>query len=144
MSLRAVTHLNFRGDARAALGFYHDVFGGDRMMISYQEAGNVQDPAEADQVMWGQVVAKSGVRLMAYDVPSNMAWNPGEIPFFVSLQGDAPDEISQYWEKLGEGATVVQPLAPAGWSPLYGMLKDRFGVTWVLAVANDQADVRAA
>ena len=29
-------------------------------------------------------------------------------------------------------ATVVQPLAPAGWSPLYGRLRDRFGVSWVL------------
>jgi PhnB protein len=29
----------------------------------------------------------------------------------------------------------VVPLAPAGWSPLYGMLRDRFGVVWVLDVA---------
>jgi uncharacterized glyoxalase superfamily protein PhnB len=41
-------------------------------------------------------------------------------------------EISALWEKLSAGATVVQPLAPSGWIPLYGMLKDRFGVTWVL------------
>jgi PhnB protein len=144
MSLRAVTHLNFRGDARAALAFYHDVFGGDHMAISYREAGNVGDPAEADQVMWGRVVARSGVRLMAYDVPSYMAWSPGEIPFFVSLQGDAAEEIGVYWEKLGDGAAIVQPLAPSNWSPLYGMLKDRFGVTWALSVTADQATSLAA
>jgi PhnB protein len=138
MTVRAVTHLNFRGDARAALDFYHDVFGGDHMAISYREAGNVSDPDEADQLMWGQVVAKSGVRLMAYDVPSHIAWNPGEIPFFVSLQGDRTEEIGDYWEKLGQGATVVQPLVPSNWSPLYGMLKDRFGVTWALSVTPGQ------
>ncbi|MFI0791368.1 hypothetical protein ACH4OY_01505 [Micromonospora rubida] len=32
-------------------------------------------------------------------------------------------------------ARVIQDLGPAGWAPLYGMLKDRFGVTWVLDVA---------
>ena len=144
MTVRAVTHLNFRGDARAALGFYHEVFGGDHMAISYREAGNVSDPAEADQVMWGQVVARSGVRLMAYDVPSHIAWDPGEIPFFVSLEGETAEAIGLYWDKLAAGATIVQPLAPSNWSPLYGMLKDRFGVTWALNVARAQLDSLAA
>ncbi len=72
--------------------------------------------------------------LMAYDAPATMAWNAGKIPVFVSVRGADAEEINRYWEKLSEGATVVQPLAAAGWSPLYGMLKDRFGVTWVLDV----------
>ncbi len=42
---------------------------------------------------------------------------------------------SALWERLSQGATVVQPLAPSQWAPLYGMLTDRFGVTWVLDVA---------
>lgn len=134
MTVKTTTHLNFRGDARAALEFYQSVFGGQQMVITYKDAGAVQNPDEADQVMWGQVAAESGFRVMAYDVPSRLAWNPGEIPVFVSVRGDAADEITSYWQKLSEGATVVAPLAPAGWSPLYGMLKDRFGVTWVLDV----------
>ena len=139
MTVKAVTHLNFRGHARAALEFYQSMFGGDRMVISYRDAGSVQDPAEADQVMWGQVATESGFCVMAYDVPSRMSWNPGEIPFFVSVRGDAAEEIAGYWEKLREGATIVQPLAPSTWSPLYGMLKDRFGVTWVLDVTSHAA-----
>lgn len=134
MTVKTATHLNFRGKARAALAFYHSVFGGDQMVLSYRDAGNVQDPAEADQVMWGQVAAASGFRVMAYDVPSRTSWSPGEIPFFVSVRADAADELSDYWEKLSDGATIVQPLEPAAWSPLYGMLKDRFGVTWVMDV----------
>ena len=35
----------------------------------------------------------------------------------------------------GDGATVLVPLAPAQWSALYGMLKDRYGVDWALSVA---------
>ncbi|MEO6015021.1 MAG: VOC family protein [Devosia sp.] len=134
MTIKTSTHLNFRGQARAALAFYQSVFGGDQAIVTYKDAGAVQNPAEADQVMWGQVAAENGFRIMAYDVPSRLSWNPGEIPMFVSVRGVAAEEITGYWEKLAAGATIVQPLAPAGWSPLYGMLKDRFGITWVLDV----------
>ncbi|MGW7005852.1 VOC family protein [Streptomyces sp. NPDC054933] len=137
MSVNAVTHLNFRGEARAALTFYQSVFGGDMVMVTYKDAGNVQDPSEADQVMWGQVAARSGFCVMAYDVPSRMPWNQGENAFFVSLRGETTEEVTAYWEKLSDGATVLQPLEPAQWAPLYGMLKDRFGVTWVVDVVSE-------
>lgn len=138
MSVKVVPHLNFRGDARAALEFYHSVFGGDIAIITYENAGNVQNPSEADQVMWGQVAAAdSGIRVMAYDVPSRMPWDQGEIPFFVSLRGDTTEEITAYWAKLSDGATVLQPLASAQWASLYGMLKDRFGITWVVDVVSE-------
>jgi PhnB protein len=74
---------------------------------------------------------------MAYDVPSRMPWEQGKNAFFVSVRGDSAAEITALWEKLSAGATIAQPLAPSGWAPLYGMLKDRFGVTWVLDVATE-------
>lgn len=135
MSVTAVTHLNFRGQARQALEFYQSVFGGQITLVSYQDVGNVQHPSDADQVMWGQVSADNGFRVMAYDVPAGKPWNAGENAFFVSLRGETAAEITAHWEKLSAGATIVQALAPAQWTPLYGMLKDRFGVVWVLDVA---------
>lgn len=135
MSIATTTHLNFRGEARLALAFYQSVFGGEQMTISYRDAGAIQNPDEADQVMWGQVASDDGFRVMAYDVPSAIDFDAGIIPVFVSVRADDPAEIKRYWERLSEGAEIVQPLAPAGWAPLYGMLKDRFGVTWVLDVA---------
>ncbi len=110
------------------------MFGGRQTVVTYKDAGAVQNPDEADQVMWGQVEAENGFRIMAYDVPSRLAWNPGEIPVFVSVRGNGAEEVAGYWQKLAADATILQPLAPAGWSPLYGMLRDRFGITWVLDV----------
>ncbi|AEN10656.1 MULTISPECIES: VOC family protein [unclassified Streptomyces] len=136
MSVTSVTHLNFRGEARAALDFYRSVFGGDLAIVSYQDAGAVDDPAEADQVMWGQVTAENGFRVMAYDVPSRLPWDRGENSFFVSVRGDDAAEVTEYWEKLSAGADVVQPLGPARWAPLYGMLRDRYGVVWVVDVVS--------
>ncbi|MEE1940042.1 VOC family protein [Streptomyces sp. TRM 70361] len=136
MSVTTTTHLNFRGAAREALDFYRSVFGGRAVAVTYKDAGAVQDENEADWVMWGEVTADNGFHVMAYDVPSHLPWNQGENPFFVSVRGDDTDEISALWHKLAAGdSTVVRPLEPAQWAPLYGMLTDRFGVTWVLDVA---------
>ncbi|WP_454048735.1 VOC family protein [Cellulomonas sp. Marseille-Q8402] len=139
MSVSTVTHINLRGTARAALEHYRSVFGGQIAIATYADAGAAQDPAEADLVMWGQVVSDDGFHVMAYDVPSSMPWEPGQNAYFVSVRSASVDEITGYWQRLSTEATVVVPLAPAGWSPLYGMLRDPFGVVWVLDVAVDRS-----
>lgn len=135
MTITTVAHINLRGNAREALEFYQSVFGGDLIVATNTDAQNVEIPEEADQVSWGQVTSPSGFHIMAFDVPSSRPWSPGESPFFVSVRGTDETEISAYWERLSIGASTVVPLGPAGWSPLYGMLTDKFGVTWVLDIA---------
>ena len=105
--------MNLRGNARQALEFYHSVFGGQMAMVTYQEAGNVRDPADAHNIMWGQVDSDNGFRVMAYDVPRAMPWHQGENAYFVSVRGETAQEISAHWAKLSEGARIVQALAPA-------------------------------
>ncbi|MFD0205416.1 MULTISPECIES: VOC family protein [Saccharothrix] len=137
MSVTTTTHLNFRGDARAALEFYQSVFGGDLAVVTYSDAGSVGEESEADLVMWGQVRAGNGFHVMAYDVPSRLGYDQGENSFIVSVRGETADEVTAYWEKLATASTVVVPLGPAGWAPAYGMLRDRFGVVWVVDVVSD-------
>jgi PhnB protein len=72
---------------------------------------------------------------MAYDVPGRLSYSAGDKPIFVSVRGTDADEITTYWKGLSDGAAVIQDLGPSAWAPLYGMLRDRFGVTWVLDVA---------
>ncbi|MCM3533184.1 MULTISPECIES: VOC family protein [Cellulosimicrobium] len=135
MSVQTTPHLNFRGDARAALELYRSVFGGELVVTTYGDLAQTADPATADLVVWGQVSAPSGFRVMAYDVPADRPWSPGEAPFFVSVRGEDVEEVRGYWDALADGSTVVAPLASSDWAPAYGMLTDRFGVTWVLDVA---------
>jgi PhnB protein len=138
MTIATTTHINLRGTAREALTFYESVFGGELVAISYRDAHSVTDEAEADQVMWGQVQSATGFHVMVYDVPAARPYNAGVAPFFVSVRAADADEVTGYWEALtaeGSGTSIVVPLAPAGWAPLYGMATDRFGVTWVLDVA---------
>ncbi|MDR7320228.1 MULTISPECIES: VOC family protein [Catenuloplanes] len=135
MSITTTTHLNFRGDARAALEFYRSVFGGEITIATHRQGYGTTDPAEADLVAWGQVLSANGFHVMAFDVPASQSYDAGDKPVYVSVRGTDQDELTACWKGLSDGATVIQDLGPSGWTPLYGMLKDRFGVTWVIDVA---------
>ena len=50
----------------------------------------------------------------------------------MSVRTTSPDELTAAFPVLADGGTVLVPLGPAQWSALYGMVTDRFGITWVL------------
>lgn len=136
MSVQTTTHINFRGDARAALEFYASVFGGQTTLVTYEDQHSVQNPDEAQWIMWGQAEAPNGFRVMAFDVSSARPYDRGVASFFIALRGETVEEITAIWEKLAAGADILTPLAPSPWAPdsAYGMLTDRFGVTWIIDV----------
>lgn len=135
-------YLNFRGQAKEALEFYHAVFGGELTVSSFAELGMDDVPeAERGLVMHGQLETPAGFTLMASDVPSHMEFSAGNNQFSISLSGASDDdtELRDYWQKLGEGATIVEPLATAPWGASFGMLTDRFGVNWMVNISADAA-----
>jgi PhnB protein len=134
MSVITTPHLNFRGSAKSALDFYHSVFGGQLIALTNEQAYSVENPEEAQQIKFGQVTGENGFRIMAYDVPSSISYDQGEKSLFVSVRGDSVEEITELWGKLSEGSTILSGLAASQFSPAYGMLKDAYGVTWVLDV----------
>ena len=149
MSITTTTHLNFRGDARAALEFYQSVFGGQIVIATYGDVGMPKDAFGAGDVVFGQVESTDGFRVMAYDTPAHPGYSRvgagsthrqngltvTDQPFFVSVRGETLQEVQSYWENLSIGASIVEPLAGSAWSSGFGMLTDRFGVTWILDVA---------
>lgn len=55
-------------------------------------------------------MTRQSTRQGPQDVSVETSWPD---PFFVSVRGADADEITEYWTKLVEGSTVVQPLAPS-------------------------------
>ncbi|HUQ57024.1 VOC family protein [Lentzea sp.] len=153
MPLNAVAHLNFRGQARDALEFYRSVFGGQLNVVTYGDFGMPAEVPGAGNVVFGEVVAENGFRVMAYDVPGadrplatgepttrrENGTTITEEPFFLSVSGESADEITPVWKGLADGATVVEEFGPSQFSAGFGMLTDRFGVTWVVQVAAAHA-----
>ncbi|WP_319803464.1 VOC family protein [Planctomonas psychrotolerans] len=136
MTLSITPHLNFDGAAREALDFYQAVFGGEITVLTYATMGVPHEPEQAERLVWGQVEARNGFRIMAFDVYPGQPYDRGQNPFYVSVRGGDAADVAPVWEGLSAGAEVRQDLAPTSWSPLYGMLTDRFGVTWVVDVAS--------
>ncbi len=149
MTIQTTTHLNFRGDARAALEFYQSVFGGHLVVNTYADFGMPAEVPGSDKVVFGLVAAENGFRVMGYDVPgltdgpivgggSTRRENGTTVTdqaVFVSLSADTLEELQGHWDALAVGAVVVEPLAASAWSAGFGMLTDRFGVTWSISVS---------
>jgi PhnB protein len=139
MTVTTTAHANFRGQAREALAFYHSVFGGDLSLATYADIHSAESPQQADHIAFGRVKAPNGFDIMAYDVQPSKDYDPGENAFYITLQGTSTDEIKAYWDGLADGATTILiPLGPAPFAPLYGMLTDRHGVTWIVGVETSQ------
>lgn len=149
MSITTTTHLNFPGTARQALDFYQAVFGGTVTAATYGDLGMPADAPGADKIVFGQVENDNGFRVMAYDIPGQDTTDTSTLAghtrrengatitdrtFFQSVRGETLDEVTTIWDALAEGADVIEPLAASPWSPGFGMLTDRFGVTWVIDV----------
>lgn len=58
-----------------------------------------------------------------------------------SLSLTLPDEAEAHraFAALAQGGQVTMPLVKTFWSLCFGMLKDRFGVGWMVTVGEDQA-----
>jgi PhnB protein len=137
MASRLNPYLSFRDSARQAMEFYQKVFGGTLTLNTFGEFGN-PDPAVADKVMHAMLETDSGFTLMASDTPPEMDHIPGN-NIAISLSGDDADELRGYWQQLSEGATVPVPLEKQMWGDEFGMCVDRFGIGWMVNIAQPQA-----
>lgn len=144
MSIDVVPHLNFRGDARKALEFYQTVFGGSLTILTYGQAMGMQDAGDAsgkstaadrELIMWGQVAAENGFKVMAFDAPEQFPFEKGQNAFYVAVNFSIGNEAKSAWEKLSRGGSVRRELGPSPWAPMYGMVQDKFGVVWIVGAS---------
>jgi PhnB protein len=128
-------YLNFRDTARQAMDFYQSVFGGELTRSVFADIQMPAEPGEEVKILHSQLVTGNGLVLMAADVPNQMELSSGS-NFSVSLSGEDEAELSGYWAKLSEGGSVTMPLAKAPWGDTFGMLVDKFGVSWLVNIAG--------
>jgi PhnB protein len=128
-------YLNFNGNARQALEFYHSVLGGSLNLNTFAEFG-AKDSPDADRIMHGMLQTDVGT-IMGADVTSDMEYHPIS-GCSMSLSGDEADRLRGYWEKLSAGGTVTMPLQKQAWGDEFGMCADQFGVPWMVDIADPQ------
>ena len=139
MASRLNPYLTFPGNAREAMEFYRDVFGGELTFMTFAEGGMQHDPADADKVMHGQLETPAGYTLMGADHVTGVPGGPAT-GVQVSLSGDADagTELSGYYDKLAARGNVIEPLVEAPWGDRFGMVADPYGILWLVNIAGAQ------
>jgi PhnB protein len=135
MGTKLNPYLNFKDNTRAAMEFYKSVFGGKLTTSTFKEFQASEDPGDDDKIMHSELEAENGIIFMAADTPGNMEYHTGT-NFSMSLSGEDLAELTAYFEKLSAGGTVTQPLTQAPWGDTFGMLVDKFGITWLVNIAG--------
>jgi PhnB protein len=126
-------YIGFANNAREAMEFYRDVFGGELTMSTFGEMGAAA-PGEENKIMHAQLETPSGFTLMGSDTPSGMTRSEGS-SISVSLSGDDA-QLRDYFAKLSERGTVTMPLEKQMWGDEFGMCVDPYGVAWMVNVSQ--------
>lgn len=136
--MKVEPYLFFNGRCEESLEFYRRALGAEIIALMRMKdrpepppAGMNAPPGWQDKVMHANLKVGETV-LMASD------GMPGTKPEFkgFSLSIDAPDEARarQWFAALSEGGQVQMPLAKTFFARLFGMVADRFGVSWMVIV----------
>ena len=125
-------YLSFKDETREAMEFYRGVFSGRLELNTFKDYHASQDPSEDDKIMHSVLYA-DGIEFMASDTPDRMEYKPGT-NFSMSLSGDDEAELTGYFDKLAAGGTVSMPLNKAAWGDTFGMVNDKFGITWLVNI----------
>lgn len=136
MGSRLNPYLSFRDNAREAMEFYRDVFGGELAVSTFGDFGDPSAP-EASLVMHAQLETPSGFLLMASDSAPGMEYTPGGA-ITVSLSGDDDEALTGWWERLSDGGSVSLPFEKQMWGDVFGMCTDRFGTPWMVNLAGPE------
>ncbi len=134
MPTRLNPYLSFSDNARQAMEFYQTVFGGKLTMSTFKDYHASQDPSEDDKIMHSELEAENGIYFMGSDTPNRMGQHQPGTTMSMSLSGENEAELRGYFEKLAVGGTITVPLEKAPWGDTFGMVKDKFGVEWLVNV----------
>lgn len=126
-------YLYLNGNCSEAIDFYEKVFNGEnKKIMRYKDAPanpNFPVPDEMKELVLHAEMNINGTQFNFSDstekiIPGNM------ISLAVSF--DTTEEVVAAFNKLKTGGEVLMELAPQFFSPMYGWVKDKFGVGWQL------------
>lgn len=128
-------YLLFPGNAEEALRFYRSVFGGELSLRTFREFGRADGPSDA--IAHG--VLTGPVTLFAADAgPDEDAVHLTGV-FLALLGTEEPAILHGWFDALGAGGRVLEPLVPRAWGAADGRLIDRYGVRWLLGYEGAEA-----
>lgn len=133
-------YLTFNGNCEAAFNFYRSVFGGEFPYVGRfnemppQPGMPPMDEDMGNRIMHMSLPIGNGSVLMGSDTGGEWAkdYRQGN-NFSLSVQADSRAEADRLFAGLAAGGTITMPLADTFWNSYFGMLVDKFGITWQMS-----------
>jgi PhnB protein len=140
MSMPVQPYLFFDGQCEAAIEFYRQAVGAEiEMLMRYQDSPSPLPPGThagyEHKVMHASLRIGDGSIMMADDCMGH----PDFQGFSLSLQVADEAMARQRFNVLAVDGQVKMPLGKTFFSPCFGMVVDRFGVSWMVMVAMPDA-----
>ncbi len=124
-----VPYLHLAGQAREALEFYAEVFGGTAQLHTFSEFQRTDGPGES--VAHGYLVDSPVSVYVADTGLGEEALSTKGLMF--ALLGTAEPEVLRSWfARLAEGGTVLDDLQRRAWGAHDGQVVDRYGLHWLV------------
>ncbi len=132
-------YLFFDGRCEEALEFYRQAVGAEvEMLMRFKDS---PEPAKCGSGS-GDKVMHASFRIGETTVMASdgcCEGKPSFQGFALSLSVPTEGEADRRFEALAKGGQVQMPLARTFYSPRFGMVTDRFGVTWMIIVLAESA-----
>ena len=132
-------YLFFEGRCEEAIEFYRKALGAEvTMLMRFKDSPEPPQPGTCAPGS-GDKVMHASLRIGETTVMASDGRCQGQPAFQgFSLSLDVPDEAEadRLFGALGEGGQVMMPLTRTFFSPRFGMVADRFGVSWMIIVAS--------
>lgn len=125
-------YINFNGNCREALEFYERCLGAKIIMLR-THAGSPMD--EKTPAAWKEKILHARLHvgesvIMASDSPPE--YFKAQEGFYLSLQLDDTEKAERIFLELAKDGAIHMPLQETFWAKRFGMLRDRFGIPWML------------
>ena len=125
-------YLFFEGRTEEALDFYKQKLGAKvEAMMRYKDNPDPQynPPNSANKVMHA-LFRIGDTKVMASD--GNCAGKPSFQGFALTINAADPAEAKQRFDALADGGQVQMPLNETFFAKSFGMVADRFGMSWMV------------
>lgn len=128
--MKLTPYIHFQGNAEEAINFYADALGGSVIAINrYGDSPMAADEDYRNKVLHGRLQFGDNVIMISDVFKGQNLSTGGNIQLSIELTEEG--QIDSIFAKMSEGGTITMELQDTFWGARFGMLKDKFGVSWM-------------
>lgn len=124
-------YVGFNGKCREAMNFYKECFGGELFLMKVGDSpmkDNCPAGTEND-VLHSSLINNDVIIVMGTDMSAGDYHYGNNIA--LSMNCSSEEEINDLFKKLSEGGKVIDSLKPQFWGSIFGVVEDKFGISWM-------------